>query len=56
MNNLNEAIINHAFFRGMKPEHLTVLAEGAQAAQFKVGDVLFRAQVHCQPVAQPQLQ
>ena len=35
MNNLNEAIINHAFFRGMKPEHLTVLAERAKEVPFE---------------------
>jgi CRP-like cAMP-binding protein len=39
---LNEAITNHPFFRGMRPEHLAVLAEGAKAVQFKPGDVLFR--------------
>ena len=42
MKNLNEAITNHAFFHGMKPEHLAVLTDGAKAVQFKVGDVLFR--------------
>ena len=42
MKTLNEAITRHAFFHGMKPEHLVVLTEGAKAATFKVGDVLFR--------------
>jgi len=42
MNTMNETIINHALFLGMKPEHLAMLAERAQAAQFKAGDVLFR--------------
>jgi CRP-like cAMP-binding protein len=38
----NEAITKHAFFGGMKPEHLAVLTEGAKVAAFKAGDVLFR--------------
>lgn len=42
MKPLDEAIANHAFFRGMKPEHLAVLAEGAKAIQFKAGDALIR--------------
>jgi CRP-like cAMP-binding protein len=42
LNALNEAITNHAFFHGMKPEHLALLTMGAKAAEFKVGDVLFR--------------
>jgi CRP-like cAMP-binding protein len=42
MKTLNEAITQHAFFQGMKPEHLAVLADGARATQFKAGDVLFR--------------
>lgn len=42
MKNLNEAITLHAFFHGMKPEHLAVLGQGAKAVQFKSGDVLFR--------------
>ena len=42
MKNLNEAITQHAFFHGMKPEHLAVLAAGAKAVQFKAGDVPFR--------------
>jgi CRP/FNR family transcriptional regulator, cyclic AMP receptor protein len=42
LNALNEAITNHAFFHGMKPEHLTMLTMGAKAAEYKVGDVLFR--------------
>ena len=42
MKTLNEAITNHPFFHGMKPEHLAVLSDGAKAVQFKAGDVLFR--------------
>jgi CRP-like cAMP-binding protein len=42
MKTLNEAIMKHAFFHGMKPEHLAVLTEGAKPASFKAGDVLFR--------------
>jgi CRP-like cAMP-binding protein len=42
MKNLNEAITSHAFFHGMKPEHLAVLTEGAKAITFKAGDMLFR--------------
>ena len=42
MKTLNEAITKHAFFRGMKPEHLAVLTEGAEAIGFKAGDILFR--------------
>ena len=42
MKSLTETITNHAFFHGMKPEHLAVLTDGAKAVPFKVGDVLFR--------------
>ena len=42
MNNLNEAITSRPFFHGMKSEHLALLTDGAKAAQFKAGDVLFR--------------
>lgn len=42
MKTLNEAITKHAFFHGMKPEHLALLTEGANATTFKAGDVLFR--------------
>ena len=42
MKTLNEAITDHPFFHGMKPEHLAMLTDGANAVQFKVGDVLFR--------------
>jgi CRP-like cAMP-binding protein len=42
MKTLNQAITKHAFFRGMKPEHLAVLTEGAEAIEFKAGDILFR--------------
>jgi|SRR6185503_11430299 len=42
MKTLNEAIIQHGFFAGMKPEHLGLLTEDAKTAQFKAGDLLFR--------------
>ena len=42
MKNLSEAIKKYEIFRGMKPDHLAILAEGAKEAQFKAGDVLFR--------------
>ena len=42
MKTLNESITEHAFFLGMKPEHVAVLTEGAKTAKFKAGDVLFR--------------
>ena len=42
MNALKEAITRHAFFNGMKPEHLAVLTEGSSRIQFRAGDVLFR--------------
>ena len=42
MKTLNEAITEHAFFQGMKPEHIAVLTKGAKTAKFKAGDVLFR--------------
>jgi CRP/FNR family cyclic AMP-dependent transcriptional regulator len=42
MKTLNESITSHAFFRGMKPEHLALLTEGAKAVEFKSGEVLFR--------------
>jgi len=42
VNGLDTSIKNHPFFHGMKPEHLSVLIEGAKAVQFKEGDVLFR--------------
>jgi CRP-like cAMP-binding protein len=42
MKTLNDAVINHAFFHGMKPEHLAVLTKGVKTATYKAGDVLFR--------------
>jgi len=41
MKTLNEAITNHDFFRGMKPEHLALLTDQAKAIQLNAGDVLF---------------
>ena len=42
MKAFNKEINTHPFFHGMKPEHLEVLAEGARAAEFKTGDLLFQ--------------
>lgn len=42
MKTLNEAITQHAFFAGMKPEHLGLLTEDAKTARFNAGDLLFR--------------
>ena len=42
MKTMKQAITEHEFFAGMKPKHLAVLAEGARATRFKVGDMLFR--------------
>jgi len=42
MKNLYETILSHGFFRGMKREHLAVLADGASEVKFKAGEVLFR--------------
>lgn len=42
MEALNDTINSHDFFRGMKPEHLALLTDGAKAARLKAGDVLFR--------------
>lgn len=39
---LTERIIEHPFFRNMKPEHLAILTESAKEASFKAGDVIFR--------------
>ncbi len=42
LNALNEATISHPFVHGMKPEYLTLLADGAKKVQFKLGELLFR--------------
>jgi CRP/FNR family transcriptional regulator, cyclic AMP receptor protein len=42
MNALNETITKHPFFRGMPPEHLVLLSEGAREATLNAGEVLFR--------------
>jgi len=42
MNGLHEAITNHAFFHGIKPEYRSIVTDGAKEVHFKVGDVLFR--------------
>jgi len=35
-------IAEHPFFRGLKPEHLSVLVEGATTATFEPNQILFR--------------
>ena len=42
MKALNEGIIKHGFFVGMKPDHLAIVGEGAKTATSNVGDVLFQ--------------
>lgn len=42
MKALNDAIISHPFFHGMKRAHLALLTQGAKETQFEAGDVLFR--------------
>ena len=41
MNNLDERIRRHAFFRDMKSEHLAILIHHAQEMRFETGEVLF---------------
>lgn len=42
MKTIDESIMKYAFFDGMRPEHLALLAEGAKAGRFKGGELLFR--------------
>jgi CRP-like cAMP-binding protein len=42
MKNLTAMLAEHPFVRGMKPEHLAVLAEGAKEAVFEPGQIVFR--------------
>lgn len=42
MNALNETIIKHPFFQGMKPDHLALLSDNAKVVSCKIGEVLFR--------------
>jgi CRP/FNR family transcriptional regulator, cyclic AMP receptor protein len=42
MKDLKPKIVEHPFFRGMKPEHLDVLARHAREAEFEVDQVIFR--------------
>jgi CRP/FNR family cyclic AMP-dependent transcriptional regulator len=42
MNAIHESIRKYAFFDGMRPEHLVMLADGAKVGQFKTGEMLFR--------------
>jgi len=41
MTTLQEALTSHAFFHGMRSEHLALLAEGPKSAQFQAGESLF---------------
>src|SRR3954468_11632468 len=42
MNELRQAIAEHPFLKGMKTEHLEVLARHAREVDMKEGQVLFR--------------
>ena len=42
MKPVNEAIQQHAFFRGMTPEHVALLSTGAKAIQLEAGSMLCR--------------
>lgn len=42
MKDLTEEITQHAFFHGMKPEHLAIVAAGAKVTEYQPGEVLFR--------------
>jgi CRP-like cAMP-binding protein len=42
MTSFDESIFKHPFFRGMRPEHLRLLAQGARVRQFDVGELLLR--------------
>lgn len=42
MKSVKAIITDHPLFRDLKPEHITVLIEGAKAASFEAGEVLFR--------------
>src|SRR5262245_3809934 len=41
MNNLDERIRRHSFFRNMKSKHLAILTEHAREITFETGEVLF---------------
>ena len=42
MGDMNDTIINHDLFYGMKPGHLAILIDGAKTARFKAGELLFQ--------------
>src|SRR6185503_12149460 len=42
MKALDSTIAEHPFLRGIKPEHLEVVARQARAAEFRAGQVIFR--------------
>ena len=42
MNTFEAAIAEHPFFKTMRPEHLALISQNAQAVEFKPEDILFR--------------
>lgn len=42
MKTLREAIAGQSLFHGMRPEHLAVLAEGAEELEMEAGHMIFR--------------
>jgi CRP-like cAMP-binding protein len=42
MNDLNQRITSHPFFRDLKPEHLAIVKESAKEVKFKAGETIFR--------------
>ena len=42
MGDMNDTIISHDLFYGMKPGHLAILVEGEKTARFKAGELLFQ--------------
>jgi len=42
MKTINHKLANHPFLKGMKPEHLAILARHAREAEFRADQVIFR--------------
>jgi CRP/FNR family transcriptional regulator, cyclic AMP receptor protein len=42
MKDLSELITDHPFFRGMKPQHIDIVAQGAAEAMYAPGQIVFR--------------
>lgn len=42
MTNIRETIAQHDLFRGMKPEHLWLVAQNARETRFQAGEILLR--------------